>query len=389
MVDERVRLIVEAIPKNVAKTVGVVRNSFGRLRTNLRGINNVMGASTGVFASMTENINRTRLASARLAIRFRNLVAGTRGFRMEMLGLLFFGMAIQRMFTGLIRPAAELFGIFDLWRVMLQIFFIPLMEDLLPMFLWLFTTITNASPAVKSLIGWFVVFMIVLGTLLFVIATLVLGTASAIIAWTFLGVMVSTLIVLFVIVAAILFIVSGVISIVQGKWEGLGLVLIGIGAILLLIAFWWGLLVIAAGVAVYLIIKYWEEIKTFFLDLWHLLPEGFTDTIETLIDLYRQLRNFTREWGERIGKALFEGFKSGLGSLVDFFGFGRTVSMVAGALINPIAPIAAGAATIGSIIINQDIDITASSDADIDRIKEEVSTSLFDEIIIRVRSLID
>ena len=48
-----------------------------------------------------------------------------RRFKFEMLGVLFFGMGIARLFTGLIKPALDMVGAFQIMNTTLGIFFLP------------------------------------------------------------------------------------------------------------------------------------------------------------------------------------------------------------------------------------------------------------------------
>ena len=67
----------------------------------------------------------------RLGMRVRFLTHGFRGFRMELLGVMFFGMGIQKFFTGLIKPALTITGVFKLWSTILSILFLPVALKLL------------------------------------------------------------------------------------------------------------------------------------------------------------------------------------------------------------------------------------------------------------------
>lgn len=101
-----------------------------------------------------------------------------KGFRMEMLGVMFFGMAIQRMFSGMLRPAAEVFGIFELWGLTLQMVFLPIMELLFPIFLKVTEVLMDMPDSIKVIIGAFSLFMVALGTVLFLIGQFALGLGS-------------------------------------------------------------------------------------------------------------------------------------------------------------------------------------------------------------------
>lgn len=121
---------------------------------------------------------------AKMANNMRRLTHGIRGFRMEMLGVMFFGMGMKNLFTGMLRPALEMVGLLDLWRTTMQMLFLPfammLMDFLMPIMMWMM----NLSDKTKKAIGWFVLFGAGLGLLLFLIGTLALGLGSIIMVFS-------------------------------------------------------------------------------------------------------------------------------------------------------------------------------------------------------------
>ena len=118
----------------------------------------------------------------RLGLRVRNLTHGFRGFKMELLGVMFFGMGIQRFFTGLIKPALQAVGIFKLWSAILTILFLPVALKLLDWSIkfmeWL-----NKNEGWKKFIRWVTIIGAVLGGALFLFGMFGLGIGSLIIAF--------------------------------------------------------------------------------------------------------------------------------------------------------------------------------------------------------------
>ena len=51
-----------------------------------------------------------------------------RGFKMEMLGVMFFGMSLVRVFNGLIKTSLDWFGITEIMSTALGILFLPVAE---------------------------------------------------------------------------------------------------------------------------------------------------------------------------------------------------------------------------------------------------------------------
>ncbi len=119
----------------------------------------------------------------RLGMRVRWLTHGFRGFRMELLGVMFFGMGIQRFFTGLIKPALTVTGVFKLWSTILTILFLPVALKLLD---WTikFMNWMNESERLQKFIRWITVIGVVLGGLLFFIGMFGLGIGSLLMAFS-------------------------------------------------------------------------------------------------------------------------------------------------------------------------------------------------------------
>ena len=118
----------------------------------------------------------------KMANTMRRATHGLRGFRMEMLSIMFFGMNLSRFFTGLLKPVMELTGLTELWTTTLQMVFLPigmmLLDFLMPLMMWLM----NLSDKVKLWIGWMVIGGAVLGLVLFFVGMLSLGIGGLIMA---------------------------------------------------------------------------------------------------------------------------------------------------------------------------------------------------------------
>lgn len=144
---------------------------------------NVMGQNMEQFKRFTDNGRNASKAGGRLATRVRDLTHGMRGFRMEMLGVMFFGMAMLRFFKGMLQPALELTGVFEIWRTTLQLLFLPiallLLDLLMPIAMWLM----NLSDNTKLLIGKLVLFGAAIGVVLLIVGTFALGIGSVILAF--------------------------------------------------------------------------------------------------------------------------------------------------------------------------------------------------------------
>ena len=250
-IQERIVIIMELVTKNLnagKKVLLATNNEFKQMANKTGAANQRMMA--------------LRTTTGKLAFGIRKATAGFRGFRMEALGVMFAGMALQRVVSGLFQPAMDAFGVMDLWQTMLLVFFIPAMELLFPYLLQLMDWFMSMPESTKLAIGIFLLIIGVLGTLMAIVGALVLGIGSFIL-------MLPTILPILAGVAGLFLILIGVMEIVNGKWEGLGLVIMGIGVILLLFIGWWALIPIAIGACIYLVIKHWDKFEHFFIQLWN------------------------------------------------------------------------------------------------------------------------
>jgi len=109
--------------------------------------------------------------------------AGLRGFRMEMLGVMFFGMGMTRLFGGMLKPAANLMGVFDLWSETLSVVFLPTMIDLFPAILNVSQALMDLPEGAKDIIGGITVAGLGLGKVFAIGGSLALGIGSLITAF--------------------------------------------------------------------------------------------------------------------------------------------------------------------------------------------------------------
>lgn len=121
-----------------------------------------------------------------LANGLRKMTHGMRGFKMEMLGVMFFGMTMYRTFTGLLKTSLEWMGVTELLSETLGILFLPVAELILDWALLFLDWVLQLTPAQKKLIGMFVLFGAVIGAVVMVFGTLALGIGSMILAFSWL-----------------------------------------------------------------------------------------------------------------------------------------------------------------------------------------------------------
>ncbi len=154
---------VEVIVKDVAKLKGLVQlrqnlEAMGRAGIN---VNQRLRTVDTQIKKMGGNIKRSTIAFRR--------------FRAELLSVMFFGMAITRVFSQMLQPALQMVGIFELWGNTLAILFLPIALKLLEFFLPFMDFLINLPEPVQTAIGVFAIFGLILGKLIMLFGIIGLG----------------------------------------------------------------------------------------------------------------------------------------------------------------------------------------------------------------------
>jgi len=143
--------------KEVTKTIQDLGNGAQKATTTFRNL-------TGKQKGVTRSINQT--------------TKGMKRFKMELLSVMFFGMAISKFFSGLLQPAMQLAGIFDIWGAILQVLFLPVALALLDPLLDLMDIFMGLDPTIQLLIGGFVLLGAVVGQAMFLFGMIGLGLSG-------------------------------------------------------------------------------------------------------------------------------------------------------------------------------------------------------------------
>ena len=161
-------------------------NDLGFNLERVKGHTKLRNLETGKFNSIGNTFNQIQekmpKGLGKVALGLRNLTHGAKGFRMEMLGVMFFGLALQQMFTSLLQPAMEAAGIFDLLGATLEILFLPISLVILDILMPFLEFFMNLPDSVKLAIGALVVAGLLFGFILFTVGSLALGIGSLILA---------------------------------------------------------------------------------------------------------------------------------------------------------------------------------------------------------------
>lgn len=106
------------------------------------GVIGAKGAITAVNKQMKKVATTSKDAARQL-----------RPFRMELLGVMFGAQMVSSAFIGLLKPAFETVGIFDIWGTMLSVFFLPTAEMLLDWIVRFFDFVMLLPEPVRELLG--------------------------------------------------------------------------------------------------------------------------------------------------------------------------------------------------------------------------------------------
>jgi len=175
---QKIQVVLEYVQKGLAKTREGYKN-FNRGMAITTGRMKELQTSQGRWnRRMTES--RTRVG--RMALGLRKATHGMRGFRMEMLGVMFFGMMLLRTFSGLLRVSLEWTGVNEIMTASLGILFLPVAEWVLEWAIKFLNWVLTLTESQKKWIGSLVVLGIVLGAALFLLGTFALGIGSVILA---------------------------------------------------------------------------------------------------------------------------------------------------------------------------------------------------------------
>lgn len=171
----------------ITQKINVVVEYFSK---NFKGFNTVMNKNLGQFREITtssgklnERFKGMNNLGARVAHRVRMMTHGLRGFRMEMLGVMFFGMMINRVFMGLMQTSLEWVGVTEILSAALGLLFLPIALEILDWAIKFLDFVSRIPDDTKKWIGILVLLGAALGGLLFIFGSFALGIGSVILAF--------------------------------------------------------------------------------------------------------------------------------------------------------------------------------------------------------------
>ena len=156
------------------------RTNFKQFRDGMNQAGDVLNAHTNKWKNLGALLPTIGRKVLKVGQAFKKVGMEAKKVQMNLLGLGFFGMAVKNFFSGLLRPAMEAVGLFDLFGATLQVVFLPIVMALLDLLLPVFEWLMNLSDATKLLIGKWVLFGLGAGFVLMVVGFLLSGLASLI-----------------------------------------------------------------------------------------------------------------------------------------------------------------------------------------------------------------
>ncbi len=168
---------------NLNKKAKITADNTRMNTLSQKGLFGVMRLGQSDFKKFNEQGRHFANTGGRIANRARMATVGLRGFRMEMLGVMFFGMAMQRVFTGLLKTSLAWVGVNEILTTALGILFLPVAMMVLDWAIQFLDWVGKLTEGQKKMIGIVVLAGAAFGGFLFIVGTLFLGIGSMILVF--------------------------------------------------------------------------------------------------------------------------------------------------------------------------------------------------------------
>lgn len=335
--------------------------------------------------------------------RISKLNSSQKRFRGEFMSLMFAGLALSRIFGGIVGEMFTMFGISEMLTAFFMTALIPVMDTLSSILFPILEWFLNLPEPVQTAIGWFMLLVTALGVLLFVIGGVVLGVVGFMAVLSGLGisfgVFLSILGTISLVIVGLGLIVYGLILVFR-NWgddtgkvvKGIGLVILGLGAILFLFIGWWALIPVAVGLALAYVGTHWDKFKGVLMPILEVIKtaiyELFIDPVVEAINIIKQLiqaaKNlFSGNFSEAFGNLKGAG-KSFMSGMLPGFADG---GVIPGPVGKPTPVIAHGGETVipvggraGNFNISQNIVVTVSDRREFENMLRENNQKLTEDI---------
>ncbi len=161
-----VDIVVRVSEKGVVKLKALLD-----LRDNLEKVQRAGGNVDRSLARVDKRISKMGAGTKELALQFGR-------FKFEMLGVLFFGMSISRMFGGMLKPSFDLIGIFDDLNFILGVAFLGTTQKVSEGLLVLSLGFLDLDEDIREMIGDIILVIAAFGFMITAWAIVKLGLAS-------------------------------------------------------------------------------------------------------------------------------------------------------------------------------------------------------------------
>ena len=130
--------------------------AYSRMASALQDLNIGMNSQGRFIDLTTKRFMKNRSVQ-------NKLIKTTGRFHMELLSVMFAGMALNRAMMGLLSPALKVTGIFEFWSMVLTVLFLPIALAILPWILKFGEFLMGLDPEIQKFIGFIVILGAVLG----------------------------------------------------------------------------------------------------------------------------------------------------------------------------------------------------------------------------------
>ena len=326
---ERIQLIFEGINRMTAP-VRAVSQSIKQVEMDTQAYQNV-AANANITTRESAKFfreNNLQMQSADTAVNTLtgrtqslgqvtdNASKAAKRFNFSWLSVMFAGMALNRVFGGMIKSQLKLFGITELLGGVFTLVMLPVMMMLLPLFLLLSQIMINLSPEMKIVVGVLIVMAAIFGIILLIVGQAMLAIMGLGMIFGITGSL--AMLAVFGIVLILIglgLVIAGIIIIIQnwGKnWikvmKGIAIALVGLAfiflgvmaimvasgvaaAAIMWIAWTAGIILIVAAIILLGVwwFNHWQESKEVFTIVWAAIKNTFFSAWNGIIDFF--------EWG--------------------------------------------------------------------------------------------
>jgi len=168
---EEIRIVGTANMTELEKGLNIAGMSLGKFNKHMKTNFLAFGKNQQITSKLTGQMQTYGQAINQAAIKGRR-------FKMEWLGIMFAGMALDRAFGGLVRTQLKLFGVTEMMSSAWTIVMLPVMEKILPMLYNLIDVFMNLPESVKLAIGTFILFGALFGKILLIVGQVMLAITS-------------------------------------------------------------------------------------------------------------------------------------------------------------------------------------------------------------------